>query len=379
MTAVSPGKVARFFRPLFLFAALASTAAWANGDGAPANAANSTYQQRNLVSDGSIPAENTDSNLINAWGIAFNPFAFVWVADNGTGVSTLYDGTGKPQSLVVQIPGPANSGEKGNPTGIVFNGSNDFVVSKGDASGPARFIFATESGVIAGWSPNADPTHAIRVVDNSSTNAVYKGLALSAGGRGGMLYATDFRNNRVDVFDSSFKPVTLSSDAFTDPNIPSGFAPFGIQAIHGDIYVTYAKVDPSTFDDVKGQGNGYVNVFDPNGKFIRRIASKGQLNAPWGIAFAPAGFGEFSNRLLIGNFGDGTINAYDLATGNFVGTLKGSDHQPIKIDGLWGLAFGNGYAGQPVNSLFFTAGPGDEEHGLYGRIDSSASAAQSGS
>jgi len=332
-------------------------------------AASDFYQQHNLVSDGFVPADNTDPNLVNAWGIAFNPFGPVWVSDNGTGVSTLYDGAGKPQALVVQIPPPANTSGSGTPTGIVFNGSSGFVVSKGSTSGPSRFVFATEDGVIAAWAPNVDPTHAIRIVDNSQTGAVYKGLALSAGGNGSLLYAADFHNNRIDVFDNTFKAVTLPLGAFTDPTIPMGFAPFGLQAINGDIYVAYAKQDAAQHDDVAGKGLGFVNVFDPNGHLIRRIASRGHLNSPWGMTLAPAGFGKFSNRLLVGNFGDGRINAYDLATGRHVGQLKGADRQAIRISGLWGLAFGNGFVNQPVNTLFFAAGPGDEKHGLYGRID----------
>jgi uncharacterized protein (TIGR03118 family) len=316
-----------------------------------------------------MAAENKDTNLINGWGIAFNPFGSVWVSDNGTGTSTLYDGNGKPQALVVQIPAPANAGGTGTPTGIVFNGSTGFVVSQGSASAASRFIFATEDGVIAAWSPTVDMTHAIRVVDNFAGNAVYKGLALSAGGSGSLLYAADFHNNKIDVFDNAFKPVTLPAGAFTDSNIPAGFAPFGLTAIAGNIYVSYAKQDAAKKDDVAGQGMGFINVFDPNGNLIRRLVSHGQLNSPWGMALAPAGFGKFSGRLLVGNFGDGMIHAYDFATGDFVGTLKDTGRRPIRIDGLWGLAFGNGFANQPVNALFFAAGPGDEKQGLYGRID----------
>jgi uncharacterized protein (TIGR03118 family) len=339
----------------------------------PVLAAGDFYEQRNLVSNGAATADNRDPNLINAWGVAFNPFGPVWVADNGTGTSTLYDGNGKPQPLVVQIPAPANANGAGSPTGIVFNGSSGFVVSQGAASGASRFIFATEDGVIAAWSPTVDMTHAIRVVDNSASNAVYKGLALSAGGSGSLLYAADFHNNKIDVFDSTFKRVTLSAGAFTDSGIPSGFAPFGVQAIGGDIYVSYAKQDASKHDDVAGVGFGYINVFDPNGKLIRRLVSQGALNSPWGMALAPAGFGKFGGRLLVGNFGDGLIHAYDVATGEPAGTLQDTSGQPLRIDGLWGLSFGNGFANQPVDTLFFAAGPGDEKQGLYGRIDVSPS------
>jgi uncharacterized protein (TIGR03118 family) len=339
----------------------------------PVQAASDVYQQHNLTSDGFVPADNNDPNLVNGWGVAFNPFGPVWVAANGTGRSTLYDGAGKPQTLVVKIPASANNPGDGAPTGIVFNGSTGFVVSQGGASAPSRFLFATEDGVIAGWAPTVDATNAIRVIDNfSATGAVYKGLALSAGGNGSLLYAADFHNNRIDVFDSNFQPVALAADAFTDPAIPADFAPFNVQAINGDIYVAYAKQDADRHDEVAGSGLGYVDVFDPNGVLIARVASQGALNAPWGMVLAPAGFGKFSNHLLIGNFGDGTINAYDPVSGNFAGTLAGSDQQPIRISGLWGLAFGNGFAGQPVNTLFFAAGPDDEKHGLYGRIDVTA-------
>jgi uncharacterized protein (TIGR03118 family) len=326
------------------------------------------YKQRNLVSDTSqIRAEHHDPHLVNAWGLAFNPFGVAWVADNGTGFSTLYDGDGKPQSLIVTIPGGGK--EKGSPTGTVFYGGPAFVVSKGAASGPSRFLFVNEDGGISGWSPTVDFTHAIRVVDNSYDHAIYKGVAISGNGRGTLLYATDFHNGKVNVVDATFKPVTLPDRPFYDPNLPSGFAPFGIQAINGDLYISYAKQDDDREDDVQGRGLGYIDVYDPDGRLLRRLVSNGALNAPWGMALAPASFGKFSNRLLVGNFGDGMINAYDLATGRWVGRLKGQDHKPVRIPGLWGIAFGNGLSNQPIDTLFFSAGPGDEEHGLYGRLD----------
>jgi uncharacterized protein (TIGR03118 family) len=335
------------------------------------------YTQRNLISDGFVAAEQpADPNLVNAWGLAFNPFGFVWVADNGTGVSTLYDGNGVVQSLVVQIPTPtASSG--GNPTGIVFNGSGSatsFAVT-GTVSGPSHFLFSTEDGVIAGWPGG---TQAIVAVDNSPAGAVYKGLALSAGGTGQLLYATDFHNARVDVFTNTFAPATLAPGAFTDPQLPAGYAPFGIQAISGNIFVTYAKQTPGEDDETAGPGLGVVDVYDPNGVLLSRVATHGNLNAPWGVALAPAGFGKFSNSLLVGNFGDGTINAYDPKNYTPQGQLRGADGKTIKIDGLWGIAFGNGFADQPVNTLFFAAGPDDENHGLYGRIDPPAPSAHHG-
>ena len=332
----------------------------------------SFYEQHNLVSDGTIAAAHTDANLVNAWGIAFNPTGAVWVANNGSGTSTLYDGAGNLIPLVVTVPGPVTSADPGKPTGIIFTGSAEFVVTLGAKQGPSRFIFATEQGTIAGWAPAVDMTHAITVVDNSQQEAIYKGLALGANGNGNLLYATDFHNGKIDVFDSKFHAVP-SLGKFIDPYVPPGFAPFGIQTLNGNIYVTYAKQDADKEDDVSGRGVGVVDVFDPNGFLLRRIATGGPLNAPWGLTLAPAGFGRFANALLIGNFGDGRINAYDPVTGWYLGRLRGKDHRSLAIEGLWGLAFGNGFAGQPVNTLYFTAGPGDEAHGLYGSINVNAS------
>jgi uncharacterized protein (TIGR03118 family) len=327
----------------------------------------SFYSVHNLVSD-TLPAAHKDSDLVNAWGIAFNPTAVVWVADNGTGVSTLYDGAGVKQSLVVTIPPATGAAPPSNPTGIVFSGGSDFVVRQGAASGPARFIFATEDGTIAGWAPNVDATHAILAVPLSATGAIYKGLALAGNGGAHFLYAADFHNGRIDVFDSTFHPATLPG-GFVDLALPRGYAPFNVQNILGNLYVTYAKQDADRHDEIAGPGFGFVDVFDANGNLIRRVASRGRLNAPWGVALAPADFGRFSNTLLVGNFGDGRISAFDLKTGEFRGQLRTADNRALAIDGLWGLAFGNGVAGQPANALFFTAGPDEEKHGLYGRID----------
>jgi uncharacterized protein (TIGR03118 family) len=326
------------------------------------------YAVHNLVSDGFVPADHTDPDLVNPWGIAFSPTSPNWVADNGTGVATIYDGNGVKQGLVVTIPPPSSGTPPSAPTGTVASTGNDFVVTKGGVSGASRFIFATEDGTIAGWAPSVDATHAVIAVDNSASGAIYKGLALGGTGAGRFLYATDFHHNRVDVFDAGFHPVTTAG-GFSDPKIPSGYAPFGIQNVLGNIYVTYAKQDEDGEDDVAGAGFGFVNVFDASGNLIRRVASRGALNAPWGVALAPADFGRFSNSLLIGNFGDGRISAYDLATREFKGQLRTGPGEPLEIEGLWGIAFGNGVASQRTNSLFFAAGPGDEEHGLYGRIE----------
>ncbi len=324
------------------------------------------YLQRSLVSDvAAIPAEHHDPQLVNAWGVAFNPFGFAWVADNGSGVATLYDGDGNKQSLVVTIPA-ASAGATATPTGIAFYGGSEFVVTQGKASGPARFLFASEDGVISAWAPTVDATNAIRV--GGSDGAVYKGIAVSATGNGARLYATDFHNAKVDVFDGAFNPVMMAG-AFTDVAIPAGYAPFGIANINGDLYVSYAKQDAARHDDVKGRGFGFVDVFDPEGRLVRRLVSRGDLNAPWGMALAPASFGQVANRLLVGNFGDGKINAYDVDSGEWKGQLHGAGRKPLAIDGLWGIAFGNGLQGQPTNTLFFASGPNGENDGLYGRLD----------
>jgi len=330
------------------------------------------YAVTPLVSDGAVPAPFTDASLKNPWGVAFNPNGFVWVANNGAANSTLYDGSGKPQSLVVAVAGLG--GAPGKPTGIVFNGSGNFVVTKGAVSGPARFIFASEDGAIAAWAPNVDGTHALLVAGTATDHSAYKGLALAANGQGNFLYAADFHNARVDVYDAAFKRVSWPG-AFTDPKLPAGYAPFGIQNLQGNLYVAYAKQDVDARDEVPGRGLGLVNVYDASGNLIRRVATGGRLNAPWGLAQAPADFGRFSNALLVGNFGDGRITAYNARSGELLGQLRGADGRALSISGLWGLAFGNGIQGQPTSALFFAAGTNDEANGLYGRIDPAAAAA----
>ena len=336
----------------------------------PDRKASSAYSVHNLVSDGGVPADhNADTDLVNAWGIAFNPTAVVWIANNGTGTSTLYNGAGVKQGLVVPIP-PIGSAA---PTGIVFSGGNDFMVTGPAGKAAARFIFATEGGTIAAWAPGIDPVnHAVETVPAADTGgAIFKGLALAGNGDAHFLYAADFHNNKIQVFDGAFKPATLPG-SFTDLHLPRHYAPFNIQNILGDLYVTYARQDDEQSDEIAGDGFGFVSVFDTNGNFIRRFASRGTLNAPWGITLAPADFGRFSNMVLVGNFGDGRISAFNLNTGDFRGLLRTANHRVLSIEGLWGLAFGNGVMMQPTNALFFTAGPGDEKHGLYGRIDAVA-------
>jgi uncharacterized protein (TIGR03118 family) len=330
----------------------------------------SSFVTRALVADSGSGAEHTDPKLINAWGIAFNPAGFVWVANNGSASSTLYDGNGVPQSLVVAIP-PGSAGAS-SPTGIVFNSGATFQVTQNGVSGGSAFIFASENGTLSGWSPAVNRTNAIIAVDTGAGGAVYKGLATTTFSGASYLYAADFRNGRVDVYDSTWNRVTLPG-GFNDPNLPADYAPFGIQAINGRIYVAYAQRSaggsPGGSEENKGAGLGIVDVFDGGGTLIRRLVTGGALNAPWGLAIAPANFGAASNMLLVANFGDGKINAYNADTGAFAGALARSGGAPIVIDGLWGIAFGPGVNSQPTNTLFYTAGPGDEAHGAYGRID----------
>ena len=288
------------FRLVVLAAAVAAASAVvASQSRAAADhaAAGTGYSVRNLVSDGFVPAEHTDLNLVNGWGITAGPSTPWWVANNGTDTSTLYDGNGIARSLVVQV--------EGGPTGAVFNGGSEFVVTdRAGHSGPALFMFASENGTIHGWNPAVSPpppsTHAFVVVSRMAEGAIFKGLAIA----GDRLYATDFHNGRVDVFNGSFTQIN-SPGAFVDPALPAGFAPFGIQNLGGRIFVTYAKQDADRQDEIAGHGLGYVDAYDTAGHLLGRVASGGDLDAPWGLAWAPAGFGQFSGDLLVGNFGDG--------------------------------------------------------------------------
>ncbi len=341
----------------------------------------SVFAAKNLVADtASGGAVTVDANLVNPWGITFLTGAPVWVANNHSATSTLYDGGGVPQPagtpLIVQLP-PASGGAAFAATGIVGNTTTDVVVSAGANSGAAVFIFSGEGGMIAGWSPGVDATHAV-VMYTDAGGAVYKGLTLANNGSGNFLYATDFHNNKVDVFNASFTKQTPSATSFTfqDPNLPAGYAPFGIQALNTgaggavQIYVTYAKQQaPANIVHTDGAGLGIVDIFDANGKFVKTlVAAGGVLNAPWGLALAPADFGTLSKTLLVGNFGDGKINAFDPNSGAAMGAL-GTAGGPFAVPGLWGIAFGNDAAGQPHNTLFFAAGTNGEVNGSYGRID----------
>jgi uncharacterized protein (TIGR03118 family) len=335
-----------------------------------------SFLQTNLISDISGMAAVTDPNLVNPWGIAFAPTGPFWINDNGAGVSTVYDGTGHPTPagtpLVVTIPLPPGNTGASAPTGIVFNTTTDFVITANGKTGAAVFLFATEDGTISAWSPAVNATNAILEVDNSTTpsadsHAVYKGLALGSNNNGNFLFATNFRAGTVDVFDKNFAKVTLPG-AFTDPNIPAGFAPFGIRNIGGNLFVTYAKQDADQHDDVAGPGNGYVDVFDTSGNLLHRFATQGTLDSPWGMTVASAKFGSFSKAILIGNFGDGHINAFDPTSGAFLGQLTDVGNGPLTIHGLWGLAFGNGAKGSDPNALYFSAGINGEQDGLFGSL-----------
>jgi len=313
-----------------------------------------------------------DANLVNPWGIVFAPGATVWVANNRTQTATLYDGTGLRQARVVHIP--AGLDGAADPTGIVANGTTDFVVTHGSTSGPAKFIFAGEGGTITAWAPAVDGQNAFVEYDDGAGGAVYKGLAIASDASNvTRLYATDFHNNKVDVFDNTFHKVTVSG-GFSDSTLPAGYAPFGIQAltVHDQtlIYVTYAKQDTAKRDNVVGAGLGLIDVYDAQGVLKSHlVAEGGKLNAPWGLALAPANFGTLSNLLLVGNFGDGAINAFDPSTGQSGGTLSDASGQPIVNPGLWGIAFGNGAHNQPSTTLYFAAGIAAGAGGLYGRID----------
>jgi uncharacterized protein (TIGR03118 family) len=332
-----------------------------------------SYTVTPLQSDNGVGGSTVDANLVNGWGIAALPTSPWWVADNGTDKSTLYRGDGTKVPLTVDVPG--------GPTGIVANAAGTgFVVTVGAASGSARFIFATEAGEIRGWNPNVPAANSTvtEVGSASDDGASYKGLAIGTFDGNQYLYAADFHNGVVEVYDSTFAEQDWDG-AFEDPGIPAGFAPFGIQNLNGMIFVTYAKQDADAGDEVAGAGLGYVSAFGTDGSFLGRVASRGALNAPWGLASAPLtdghgnpGFGKFSGDLLVGNFGDGRINAFAWTGSSWEarGHLKTANHHPLVIDGLWGIGFGNGSGSGPITTLYFAAGPDDESHGLYGSVTS---------
>jgi len=322
-----------------------------------------TFTQANLVSNVAGSATTTDPNLVNPWGMALGLNSGIWISNHGAGKATTYDGTGQPipagSPQVVTIPAPATSSTgKSTPTGVATNGTTGFVISAGGASAPSTQLFATEDGTIAGWNATVDPSNAVIAVDNSAAGAVYKGLALSFNESGAFLFATNFSAGTVDVFDSKFQPVRTNG-MFSDPHVPAGYAPFGISAINSKLYVTYALQDAQKKKNVPGAGRGFIDIFDTDGNFESRFTSPDQLNSPWGMAWGPlAGFGAFNNALFVGNFGDGSINAFDFESGEFLGQLTSAGGAPINIPALWALQFGLGVANGSSRTLFFTAGSG---------------------
>lgn len=329
------------------------------------------FRQINLVSDQPHVAPLMDPDLVNAWGLSASPGTDaapgspLWVSDNGADKTTLYAGasaTTVSKALAVDVT-------SGTPTGQVFNtDATGFMVhDAGGNSGPARFIFDTESGGIDGWNPAVGATVTETAVRNGA-NAVYKGLAIATASDGHTyLYAANFRSGRVEAYDDTFTPVELPGGLFVDPRIPAGYAPFNVQELAGRLFVTYAKQDATLHDDVAGHGHGFVDVFTNDGALVRRLVTRGVLNSPWGLALAPEGFGHLGGALLVGNFGNGRINAFDATTGAYKGQLRGPHGRPITIDGLWGLRFGNGNAAK-TGQLLFSAGPDGESHGLLGKI-----------
>jgi len=327
------------------------------------------YKQTNLTSD-QPGASFPDSNLVNPWGLARSSTSPWWVSDNGTGRSTLYDSTGKPLSLVVTVPpGDPTTNKSGNPTGIIFNGGTGFTLAPGL---PAVFLFVTEDGTISGWNPKADPTNAIIKV-NTKGSSVFKGATIATVklefiGQASFLYAADFHNGRVRVYDSNFNRATWLEWGFRDFTLPPGYAPFNIQNIGGNLYVSFAKQDSEKHDEVDGAGLGYVDVFSPTGQLLHRLQHGPWMNAPWGLVLASGDFGIYSHDVLVGQFGDGTIAVFDPVTGSFKGHLRDSFGLIIKNDGLWGLSFGNGATAGPANTLYFSAGTNHEQDGLLGSI-----------
>lgn len=329
--------------------------------------ASSKYVEKKIVSDGVVTGTKTDSNLVNPWGIAASPNGPFWTGNNGTGTTTAYDGSGNPAGPIVTIPAAIGLAGPSTPTGVVYNPTNRFVVKAAALSGPAEYVFVNEDGAISGWNFSVDSANAIKVIDRSSAQAVFKGVAIAHSGASDFLYAANFRSGSIEVYDNKFRTAHLTGD-FRDDTIPTDFSPFNIQNFNDKLYVTYAKRSPGGADDVSGKGNGIIDVFNANGTLDHRLVSNGKLNSPWGMALAPAKFGTFKNDLLVGNFGDGKINAYDPTTGVFKGTLTDTHGKAIVNQGLWGLTFGNGTAAGKTNVLYFTAGINDEGDGLFGSI-----------
>ena len=353
------------------------------GGGSPPPAAMG-FTDTALVSNSSTvvaTAHTMDANLQNPWGIAFGPGSPFWISDAASNLSTLYSGIGANETqgvtgsnnVGVAIPASA-AGVPANPTGQVFNGNGGFLISTSNGQESALFIFDGEGGTIAAWAKDSGAA-AVTVYDdgvaNAGNHAVYKGLAIGTVAGASFLYATDFHNSKVDVFDTNFSKPAAMQGKFVDPNIPAGFAPFGIAALNGNLYVTFAKQDAAMHGEIAGAGLGYVDIFDFSGNLMSQFASAGALNAPWGIAIAPAGFGSLQGDVLIGNFGDGMINIFapnGTGMANFDGPLMSSGGQPFSFPGLWTLVFGNGDADKPLTTLFYTAGFADQTDGVFGGI-----------
>lgn len=324
-----------------------------------------TYARTDLVSNESGQTAVTDPNLVNPWGIAAGPDNELWVANNGSGTATLYDLNGIPQPegnpLVVTIPPPVGSSDAfGAPTGIVRNEKGSFEIGTDNNREKSKMLFATEQGTILGWSDDFDPTTAVIAIDNSTSGAIYKGLA-NGKAEDQVIYATDFHNGIVAVYDENFLPAKgLVEQPFVDPDIPDGFAPFGIQRIGDVVYVTYAATDADGVESVAGAGLGYVSAFDQDGAFVARVASEGTLNAPWSVV-------ETRGMLLVGNFGDGLVSAFDSDTFEFIGLLQDDRGFEVQIDGLWGLITGESLGRSDL--LFFTSGPDAESNGMFGALE----------
>jgi uncharacterized protein (TIGR03118 family) len=339
------------------------------------------YTQTNLVSDTAGAAATLDPSLVNPWGLSRSSTSPWWVSNNGSGTSTLYTGAGQIIPIngngIVTIPPPksAPAGTTATPTGTVFNGSKDFVLPAPNGK-PAVFIFATEDGTISGWNGGPAAFLAVDNNDNGSPNgAVYKGVTTADINGKRFLYVTNFRAGRVEVYDTNFHRAYLPGDAFQSGDddegggrIPRGFAPFNIQNIGGSLFVTYAMQDAAKHDDVAGDGNGFVEIFTPSGRHIGKLQHGQWLNSPWGVVWTPRDFGEFSNTILVGNFGSGRIAAFNGFTYQFIGFVQNPDNSVLTIDGLWALAFGNGANAGPSTTLFFTAGTDHEAHGLFGTL-----------
>jgi len=356
-------------RALLLGVALAALAA-CHDDG-DAALASREFAVTTLVSNRvSIPAAAIDDRLVNPWGLAFGPDA-AWIANHGSNTVTLQDPGGVAAPRAIAVPGGSQGAAR--PTGLVFNTRpTAFQVTANLVTGPAQFIAAGAGGTLVAWA--ADPGFgdtAVTVHDGGGLGATYTGLALLDVGGSVFLFAADFRNGRIRTFDGAFNEVTPRG-GFVDGDLPGGYAPFNVQAVNGQLVVTYARRDASTGAAVAGPGQGFASLFDGEGRLLRRFAAAEVLNAPWGVALAPADFGGFGNALLIGNVGDGRINAFELASGRHIDTARDSTGLPLVIDGLHALAFGNGLNGQATTSLFFTAGANNEADGRFGRIDSAA-------